>query len=131
MEERLQSLLTKNADRTDQTTAGVTAKYNVHKKEGNVTYLTCSRAFGVLQNDDAAVMAALDEASKSPEARACQAAFRELRAELPEILKECGSGRELQELGFAEDVSFAAELDRFDVVPVLSDGWLVDHQAVD
>ena len=78
-----------------------------------------------------AVMAALDEASKSPEARACQAAFRELRTELPEILKECGSGRELQELGFAEDVSFAAELDRFDVVPVLSDGWLVDHQAVD
>ena len=48
-----------------------------------------------------------------------------------EILKECGSGRELQELGFAEDVSFAAELDRFDVVTVLSDGWLVDHQAVD
>jgi 2-phosphosulfolactate phosphatase len=78
-----------------------------------------------------AVMAALDEESKSPEARACQAAFRELRAELPAILKECGSGRELQELGFAEDVSFAAELDRFDVVPVLSDGWLVDHQAVD
>ena len=78
-----------------------------------------------------AVVAALDEASKSPEARACQAAFRELRAELPEILQECGSGRELQELGFGEDVSFAAELDRFDVVPVLRAGWLVDHEEAE
>lgn len=75
------------------------------------------------------LLSALCEGSKSPEARACQAAFRELRSELPEVLLECGSGRELREMGFEEDVRFAAELDRFDVVPVLRDGWLVARGA--
>jgi 2-phosphosulfolactate phosphatase len=72
-----------------------------------------------------AVLSALSETSKSPEARVCQAAFRELRGELSEILLESGSGRELRELGFEDDVRFAAQLDHFDVVPVLRDGWLV------
>ena len=34
------------------------------------------------------MLAALAESSKSPEARVCQAAFRELRGELAEILLE-------------------------------------------
>ena len=75
-----------------------------------------------------AVLSALSEASRSPEARVCEAAFRELRNELPEILRECGSGRELEKMGFEQDVAFAAELDRFDVVPVLKNGWLVAQE---
>lgn len=75
------------------------------------------------------VLAAVLEASKSPEARACQAAFNELRGELREILWECGSGQELREMGFEKDVHFAAQLDRFDVVPILQDGWLVARDA--
>ena len=61
-EERLQSVLTKSADRKHKSTFGVTVKYNVHKREGNVTFLACSKAFGPLYGagDDAAVMAALD-----------------------------------------------------------------------
>jgi pre-rRNA-processing protein TSR1 len=61
LEDKLLSLLVKKADKNVPSGAsGVTAKYNVHKKEGNVTYLSCSRAFGIPPNDDAAVMAALD-----------------------------------------------------------------------
>ena len=44
------------------------------------------------------------------------------------LLLGCGDATEvvlLREMGFEEDVHFAAQLDRFDVVPVLQDEWLV------
>jgi 2-phosphosulfolactate phosphatase len=62
---------------------------------------------------------------KSPEARVCEAAYRELKAELPAILAECGSGLELRQTGFEADVELAARLDLYDTVPVLEDDWLV------
>ena len=59
---------------------------------------------------------------KSPEARAAEAAFLAARAELPRLLRECGSGKELIGRGFAEDVEMAAQLDVSANVPRLIDG---------
>ncbi|MEX2247079.1 MAG: 2-phosphosulfolactate phosphatase [Dehalococcoidia bacterium] len=56
---------------------------------------------------------------KSPEARACEAAFAGLRSSLCEVLLECASGRELRLWGLEADVLDAARLDVFAAVPVM------------
>lgn len=69
IEERLRSLILSEADQTFKTlgedvNSTITAKYNVHKKDGNLTVLTNSTAFrsqySGVNNEDAAVLAALD-----------------------------------------------------------------------
>lgn len=55
----------------------------------------------------------------SPEARLAEQAFRAARPRLAEELRDCASGRELVEMGFAGDVDVAAELDASAAVPVL------------
>lgn len=59
--------------------------------------------------------------SQSPEARSAVAAFTQ-EGELERALAECGSGKELIERGFAEDVRLAAELNVSEGVPVLVEG---------
>ena len=66
-----------------------------------------------------AVLALLDDADLSPEARLAADAFRSVEATLTKALLDCASGHELAAAGFGEDVDVAAELDVSDVVPVL------------
>ncbi|USG68133.1 2-phosphosulfolactate phosphatase [Brevibacillus ruminantium] len=58
--------------------------------------------------------------SKSPEAQVCEAAFLSSRPQLEAFIWDCGSGRELRELGFAEDVHHCSQLDAMQVVPWLN-----------
>ncbi len=58
-------------------------------------------------------------ADKSPEARACEAAYTGVRADLSALLHDCGSGRELRAIGFAGDVDHSVAVDAYGVVPVL------------
>jgi 2-phosphosulfolactate phosphatase len=58
----------------------------------------------------------------SPEAEVCAEAFRGARLRLAELIWECGSGRELRERGFGEDVRHSAQLDRYAAVPMLLGG---------
>jgi 2-phosphosulfolactate phosphatase len=61
--------------------------------------------------------------TKSPEARAAEAAFLAAKSEgLAETLRGCVSGRELIERGRPRDVDPAADLDADAVVPMLQDG---------
>jgi 2-phosphosulfolactate phosphatase len=69
-----------------------------------------------------AVLALLDDADLSPEARLAADAFRAVEPSLADSLRASASGRELTEAGFADDVDVAAELDVSHVVPVLADG---------
>jgi 2-phosphosulfolactate phosphatase len=66
---------------------------------------------------------------KSPEARLGEGAFQYARANLEDILWECGSGRELREGGFGEDVRHAAQLNLYDAVPVMREGRLEQWQV--
>jgi len=73
-----------------------------------------------------AVLSALAADECSPEALAAVAAFHGARAGLEPRLRECGSGRELVERGFADDITMAAEVDATRMYPVLRDGAYVD-----
>jgi 2-phosphosulfolactate phosphatase len=63
----------------------------------------------------------------SPEAEMAKAAFLHFHTRLRETIRSCGSGRELIESGFAEDVEIASEYDVSSVVPILTDGRFIDH----
>lgn len=55
----------------------------------------------------------------SPEASSAIGAYRAVRNRLPELLRDCASGRELADAGYGEDVDVAAELDASESVPEL------------
>jgi 2-phosphosulfolactate phosphatase len=65
-----------------------------------------------------AILSRLSHA-RSPEARACAAAFVGARDDLPQLIEDCGSGRELRVMGFGQDAVHAARLDCYDAVPVM------------
>jgi 2-phosphosulfolactate phosphatase len=68
-----------------------------------------------------AVIAHLD-GDKSPEAVAAEVTFRQFADDLAGCLRGIGSGRELVEEGFGEDVDLAAQLNISTAVPRLMDG---------
>jgi 2-phosphosulfolactate phosphatase len=59
--------------------------------------------------------------SLSPEAALALAGFRHMEANVMDVLRRCGSGKELLGRGFAEDVRLAAQLNLSDAVPQLLD----------
>lgn len=69
-----------------------------------------------------AVLAQLDPAVMSPEARAARAAYAVVEEQVAEELAACTSGRELVAAGFAADVVVAGAVDSSAAVPVLRDG---------
>jgi 2-phosphosulfolactate phosphatase len=56
---------------------------------------------------------------KSPEAQVCEGAFRGAQGRLTELLHDSISGRELRQKGWDADVEHAAQLNVYDVVPVM------------
>ncbi len=71
----------------------------------------------------------LSDRNLSPEARVCAGAFRSIA--LPDgnnvlvtTLLECGSGRELRARGLESDVRHAAQLNLYDVVPMMHGEYL-------
>ncbi len=70
-----------------------------------------------------AFIAALGGDGASPEARAAAAAYRDVAADLPGVLADCASGRELIGNGYPGDVAVAGERTDSDAVPVLTQGW--------
>lgn len=59
--------------------------------------------------------------SLSPEAQTAAIAYRNFQDSLEDLIKQCGSGKELVERGFEQDVELAAELNVSDCVPTLID----------
>jgi 2-phosphosulfolactate phosphatase len=62
------------------------------------------------------------DGKSSPEAHAARSAFLAVEENLENFLLQCGSGKELIERGYREDVLLAAELNVSDCVPILTDG---------
>ena len=61
----------------------------------------------------------------SSEAYAARSAFLAVEGELTNLLLQCGSGKELIERGYKDDVYLASELNVSDCAPVLQDGAYV------
>jgi 2-phosphosulfolactate phosphatase len=66
-----------------------------------------------------AILNAIDEKSVSPEAAVAIAAYLAVADDLPTTLRECSSGRELIQVGFAADIKLAAAVDVSTTVPIL------------
>lgn len=64
----------------------------------------------------------------SAEARSALSAYQDAAPFLPSLLRQCGSGKELIERGFSQDVDLASNLDVSHCVPTLVDGAYT-HQA--
>lgn len=60
--------------------------------------------------------------SLSPEARLALDAFHSVASSLLARLSECSSGKELTDMGFADDIPLIAQMDVDDCAPVLKDG---------
>jgi len=67
---------------------------------------------------------------RSPEADAAVAAFEKMRPQVVDVLRSCGSGKELIERGFECDVSLASEYDVSSTVPVLVDSAFIGHEIL-
>jgi 2-phosphosulfolactate phosphatase len=67
------------------------------------------------------------EGSLSPEARAALSIYLDAKPDLRRALKQCGSGRELIERGFEQDVEIASELDVSECAPTLVDGAYINR----
>lgn len=66
------------------------------------------------------------EGEKSPEAVVCIGAFQHSKHKINELIWESGSGRELRQKGFEEDVKFCSRLNVYRTVPCL----YLDHFIV-
>lgn len=60
--------------------------------------------------------------SLSPEAKLAVAAYQNLRPNLERLIKQCGSGQELIEQGFEQDVDLALQLNISGCIPTLTAG---------
>jgi 2-phosphosulfolactate phosphatase len=65
--------------------------------------------------------------SLAPEARGALSAYLSAKPDLKHMLKQCGSGRELIERGFEQDVEIASELDVSGCAPTLADGAYISR----
>lgn len=76
-----------------------------------------------------AVVSALAESSGagplSAEAWAAKALYEGI-TDVPGLVSECASGRQLAEMGFGDDVAVATEMDITTAVPMLANGMFVD-----
>jgi 2-phosphosulfolactate phosphatase len=67
------------------------------------------------------------EGKLSPEAQLAGEAYQGIRQSLEHLIKQCGSGQELIERGFEQDVDLASEMNISDCVPTLVDGAYANH----
>jgi 2-phosphosulfolactate phosphatase len=101
----------------------------------NVTVIACGERWGTFTEDGALRVAVEDylgagailsylQLEKSSEARVCEGAFLHVRNDLMNVLWECESGRELREKGFGGDVWHAAQLNVYDISPIMRNDHL-------
>ena len=68
-----------------------------------------------------AIISYLD-GTRSPESEAPVAAYEDSKEDLDMLLRNCGSGWELIEVGFEDDIDIIAQLDVSECAPALRDG---------
>lgn len=69
-----------------------------------------------------AILSQLSHVGLSPEAKMAVGAYEQVASDIPTILAECSSGRELVAAGFLEDVAMASDLNVSRTLPIFMDG---------
>lgn len=67
------------------------------------------------------------QGSKSPEAQVCIGAYKQSETIFRELIWDCGSGRELRERGYEQDVKYCFQIDVSDVVPILHENRFIKY----
>ncbi|NER84363.1 MAG: 2-phosphosulfolactate phosphatase, partial [Leptolyngbya sp. SIO1D8] len=73
------------------------------------------------------------EGRLSPDAELAVATYQSMRPSLERLIQQCGSGQELIEQGFEQDVELALQLNVSDCVPTLTEGAYINagnHQRI-
>lgn len=107
------------------------------QSQANITVVPCGERWDdVRENENSlrpsiedylgagAILSYLD-GEKSPEAEVCMGAFQNAKGKINELIWECGSGRELRQKGFAEDVKHCSRLNVYQTVPLLNNDHFV------
>ena len=66
------------------------------------------------------------EGNLSPEAQLAVATYQTMYPNLKQLIQQCGSGQELIERGFEQDVELAVQLNVSDCVPTLAEGAYIN-----
>jgi 2-phosphosulfolactate phosphatase len=74
-----------------------------------------------------AILACLSH-EKSDYATVCERSFRFCREKIGRIVWSGRSGRELREMGFEDDIRHSTQMDIYDCVPVLCDGFFNNYR---
>ena len=65
---------------------------------------------------------------KSPEAEVCAGAFNSSVDRIKDLIWDCGSGRELRERGYEDDVRYCSQLNVTEIVPIMKDGRFIEKK---
>lgn len=112
-----------------------------HETSNPITVLACGERWHPISNNEGLRFALEDilgagailsklPLSKSPEALASEATFVAMQANLHKMLGECGSGIELIDRGYAEDVEIAAQLNSIQSVPIYRNNALQSYASL-
>lgn len=99
--------------------------------QANITVVPCGEQWSDVREYEDALRPSIEDylgagailsylnGKKSPEAEVCIGAFHNSKQRLNELVWECGSGRELRDRGFEEDVKHCSRLNVYQTVPIL------------
>ncbi|MFE1243214.1 2-phosphosulfolactate phosphatase [Fictibacillus sp. NPDC058756] len=117
------------------------AASEVKKKTGKpITIIACGERWENSSADENELRPAIEdylgagaiisslEGSLSPEAFVCKQAFQGSKHILSNLIRNCGSGRELVERGFGKDVDYCLKLNVSSIVPILSGNKFISFE---
>ncbi|NJP38958.1 2-phosphosulfolactate phosphatase, partial [Alkalicoccus luteus] len=103
----------------------------MQETNSNITVVPCGERWSDVKEYDDALRPAVEDylgagailsylpGKKSVEAEVCIGAFTAVKHRLNEMIWDCGSGRELRNRGFSEDVKHCSKLNYYENVPLL------------
>jgi 2-phosphosulfolactate phosphatase len=106
--------------------------------KANITVIPCGEQWNDTEENEDRLRPAIEdylgagailskiEGTKSPEAEVCIAAFHNSEQKINELIWECGSGRELRQRGFENDVKHCSRLNVYETVPILNTDHFID-----
>lgn len=108
------------------------------KTNANITIIPCGEKWSDVKEGENGLRPSIEdylgtglilsklEGKKSPEAEVCLNAFHNLEKKINELIWDCGSGRELRERGFEDDVRHSSRINVYQTVPMLHKDHFID-----